>query len=287
MNQNNGNQIGYRNFASPLSDAGSVELPYSGTYDNPGYEPSCRRVHAYDIGGTLAGAKGRDEAIRQSLGLEADADIKKVLFTDTEMTKRISEAQEKGILEGDITVNSLDGVVDQLSGEQDTGEEAVLITVGTYQMARSFLHGAKLEDYVSALVTSEEAESGNKKTVDVFVRTYERLREKGQEIATYCDDSENDALAAVEASRTIEGKYGKGFKVYLIKKDAADDELGKNDNGYIVIRSIADKGLYDHGINQENQSKETEASETDGSDDSGDSDDEDESDSSGEGGSSE
>lgn len=236
----------YRNLASPLSDAGTVQLPYSGEYHNPGYDPDKQgNVHGYDIGGTLAGAKGRDEAIRKILDLAPDADVKKVLFEDPEMTRKISEAQEKGILNGDFEVNSLDGVTDQLSEEYASDEDAVMITVGTYQMARSFLHGAKLEDYVSALVTSEEAGTGNKKTVDMFVNVYTKLIKKDKTMVDYCDDSEADALAAVEASRKVEMIYGKGFKVYLVKKDAKEEELGENEKGYIVIRNISEKRKYE------------------------------------------
>ena len=232
----------YQNFPSPLSNAGEVKLPYSGTYHNPGYNPSTPgNVHAYDIGGTLAGAKGRDDAIRRILSLSPDADIKSVLFNDDNATRRISKAQEQGILKGEFNVDALEGVVNQLSVEQSFGEDAVMITAGTYQMARSFLYGARLEDYVSALVTSEEAETRNKKTVDIFVRAYEKLQEKGKIIQTYCDDSEGDAKAAVEASNIVENRYGKGFTIYLIKKDATEEELGPNKTGYTVIRSIDEK----------------------------------------------
>lgn len=232
----------YRNLASPLSDAGTLELEYSGTYENPGYKPKGSVVvHAYDIGNTLANTNGRDESIKKILGLAPDSNIKNLVFADQEATRKISQAQEKGILSGEIAVCSLDGVISHLEKEKSRGEDSVMITVGTYQMARSLLHGAGLSEYVAALVTSEEAGSGNRKTVDVFVRTYDSLRAKGRILETYCDDSEADAKAAVEASRIAESRYGKGFTVYLVKKNASDDALGPNEKGYFVIRSIAEK----------------------------------------------
>ena len=207
----------YRNFASPISDRGIVQLPYSGEYNNPGYSGSPGKiVHGYDIGNTLADAQGRDEAIRIRLGLEPDADIKKQLFNDTEFTRAVSRAQEEGIMNGEIIVNPLDHVVDQLSAEKSVGEDSVLITVGTYQMARSFLHGADLEKYVTALVTSEEAGSGNKKTEDMFLRTYDILRENGKTMVSYCDDSEGDVKAALEASKLLQDSYGQGIGLYHI-----------------------------------------------------------------------
>ncbi|MDP2749495.1 MAG: HAD family hydrolase [Nanoarchaeota archaeon] len=231
----------YRHFASLLSGQ-IIRLPYSGDYESPGYKPgNSGVVHGYDLGGTLANAAERDNAIIKILWLEPNADIKKQLFNDKDATRNISRAQEDGILNGSIRVDALDGVVEQLAREQERGEDRVLITVGTYQMARSFIHGAKLEDYVSALVTSEEANAGNQKPVETFLRVYEKLREKGQIMATYCDDSEKEAKAALEASKLIGEKYGGGFTVFLIKKDAKDNELGLSDSGCIIIRSIKDK----------------------------------------------
>ncbi|MDP2749774.1 MAG: hypothetical protein Q8O89_03000 [Nanoarchaeota archaeon] len=231
----------YRHFASLLSGQ-IVRLPYSGDYESPEYKPgNSGVVHGYDIGGTLANAAERDDAVRKILGFEPDADIKNLLFNDQEATRNISRAQEEGILNGSIRVYALDGVVEQLTKEQEMGKDRVLITVGTYQMARSFIHGAGLENYVSALVTSEEANTGNQKAVETFLKVYERLKEKGKTMETYCDDSEKEAKAALEASKLIEEKYGNGFTVFLIKKDAKDEELGLSDNGYFVIRSIKDK----------------------------------------------
>ena len=244
----------YQNFASPISSAGEVMLQYTGTYNNPGYHPGgSGKVHGYDIGGTLAGAKGRDDAIRQILGLDPKADVKKVLFTDDDMTVQISQAQEVGLKKGAFSVNSLDGVVSQLAKEMANDEDAVAITVGTYQMARSFLHSGRLEDYITALVTSEEAGTGNKKTVGIFLETYVALRSKGRVMVDYCDDSVKDAQAAVEASRIVENKYGVGYIVYLVKSDATDEELGMHDDGYVIIRDISDKGKYDEKVSGEGE----------------------------------
>lgn len=231
----------YENLASLLHEERAT-LPYSGECTFPKYGPGrSNTVHGYDIGGTLAGAENRDKAIREILGLDEDSDIKKVLFQDPEATKKISQAQERGIRDGSIRVNPLEGVIEQLEEEREKGEDRVLLTVGTNQMARSFINGAGIESYVSALVTSEEANTGNRKTPDMFQRAYEQLRARGKTLTTYCDDSEKDAMAAVEASRTVEHRYGQGFKVFLLKRDASADELGLNPKGYIVIKSIGDK----------------------------------------------
>ncbi|HIJ10989.1 TPA: hypothetical protein HA278_02935 [Candidatus Woesearchaeota archaeon] len=234
----------YRDFTSLLSGE-RVSLPYSGEYENPAYQSGASSiVHGYDIGGTLASAQNRDIAIREILGLEDGEDIKSSLFVDSDVTRRVSTAQEEGIKTGKIKVDALDGVVEQLSEERDKGEDRALVTVGTYQMARSFIYGAGLEDYVTALTTSEEAGTGNQKTVEMFVDVYERLKERGKTMKTYCDDSERDAKAAVEASKIIEERYDDGFTIFLVKRDAEDEEVGLNQDGYIVIRSIRDKSQF-------------------------------------------
>ncbi len=219
-----------------------VSLPYSGTYRRPSYQPgSSPAVHGYDIGGTLADARERDSAIRAILSLPPDADIKNCLFVDEKATKRISRAQEEGIMAGNITVDALDGVVEQLTAERERGEDCVLITVGTYQMARSFMYGAGLGEYVTALTTSEEARTGNTKTAEMFLRVYDALKQRGKTLVTYCDDTEQDALAAVEAGRIVQDREGSGFTVFLIRKDAEEHELGRNKAGYVVIRSVREK----------------------------------------------
>ncbi len=235
---------GYQDFTSLLAGE-RVHLPYSGDHTNPPYRPGASSsVHGYDIGGTLASAENRDTVIRGILGLEANADIKSLLFVDPDATRRISSAQEEGIQTGRIKVDVLDGVVEQLREERARGEDGTLITAGTYQMARSFIYGAGLEDYVTTLTTSEEAGAGNQKTVEMFLKVYERLIEKGKSMETYCDDSENGAKVAVEASRIVEKKSGPGFTVFLVKRDALDEELGPSRDGYIVVRSIRDKNKF-------------------------------------------
>jgi len=232
----------YKNLPSLLSDESNINLPYSqGIYHNPGY-PTSGIVHGYDIGGTLASAKNRDRVIREILGFKPGMDIKSVLFKDPELTAKISYAQEKGILNGEIAIEPLEGVIEQLEKEWARHEDTIAITVGTYDMARSFLHGARLSDYIAALVTSEEAGVGNEKTDSMFMRIYERLKEKGQTMVSYCDDSERDAMAAARVSRYFGRKGEKEFKVYLVKADASDEELGPNEAGYTVIRSIDEKG---------------------------------------------
>ncbi|MBI2665109.1 HAD family hydrolase [Candidatus Woesearchaeota archaeon] len=233
----------YRHFPSPLSE-GMISLPYSGEHSSPVYHPRSEIVHAYDLGGTLASAVDRDEVIRK---LTRESDIRSKLFIDVDFTKKVSQAQEQGIRIGEISIAALNGVVKQLQFEASAGEEAVMITVGTYQMARSFIHGAGLEGYVSALLTSEETGTGNKKTTDILVRAYEAIRARGARIVDYCDDNVNDIMAAVDASKEIEKRYGYGFEVYLIAdndvitNDTQGLQLGRTEQGFSVIRSILEK----------------------------------------------
>ena len=236
----------YRHFASPLSE-GLVRLPYSGEYFNPGYVSrdtlGMREAHGYDIGGTLASASDRDAVIRR---LTRREDIRSDLFNNPDFTRQVSQFQEEGIRSGQITVAALEGVVSQLDGEKAKGHDTVLITVGTYQMARSFIHGAGLEDYVSALVTSEEAGTGNMKTKEMFLQAYKALMAKGAVLVDYCDDVAAEAIAAVRASQEIERTYGRGFQVYLVMREAADSQVGRTPQGYTVIRNISEKGQYDY-----------------------------------------
>ncbi len=217
----------------------NVSLPYSEDYRNPGYIPGCSGiVHGYDIGGTLAAAEQRDRVIKELLDLDPDVDLKQLLFDDPRLTKNISQAQEEGIRSGKIKIQALDGVVEQLEKEQARGEDRILLTVGTYQMAKSFIYGAGLHDYVSALVTSEEARTGRQKTPQMFIAAYERLRKRGKRLVDYCDDSKSDAQAASQASRYLQDRYGSGFSVYLVDPGRTTKQDSKD---YTVISSLAEK----------------------------------------------
>ncbi|MFC1723949.1 hypothetical protein ACFL0V_07470 [Nanoarchaeota archaeon] len=241
----------YKNFASPISDKGPHELPYSGVYHNPGLTlEDTNKIHAYDIGGTLAKAHERDTKIKQLLGLPIDENIKSCLFSNPTMTKKISEAQEQGILSGAITIDTLDGTVAQLSKEKKKRNKILALTVGTYQMARSFLHGAKLEEYIDNLVTSEEAAHqlsipANRKTAEMFISTYTKLAGKyGKGFSSYSDDSERDIKAALKAREILVQRYGQQagfFPIYHVKPEASDNELREDSSGVIKIRSILEK----------------------------------------------
>lgn len=229
----------YADFANPMCETGRYYLPMSGQVNLPEYKPLGTDVYLTDFGGTVAGAKQRDKVIRAKLGLADEANVKNVL-TDYDLGKRVSQAQEEGIESGEIEVNPLEGVERHLEYVKSMGVNVVGATVGTRQMARAFIRGAGLDDYIDSMVTSEDLGTGDKKTPGMFVQIYEALRKHNQRIGSYRDDSKKDALAAVGGSRIIQERYQDGFTVFLIDENATDEELGMSDEGYVIVRSIVE-----------------------------------------------
>ena len=238
----------YQHIGSPVGER-TIHLPYSGSYRNLGFDTSKitrEAIHAYDIGGTLANAQKRDQVIRETLRLEGE--VKELLFKDTELTQRISEAQALGIASGKITVRPWDGVVEQLVKEREEGYGTLAITVGTYQMARSFLGGARLTQYMDGLITTEEASlygvDVSKKTEELFILTYTKLVDKfGMPIVSYTDNNVAEVHAAIAARKELVKRYGEiaKFPVYHLKTNATEEELGQTSTGHIVIRTIKEK----------------------------------------------
>ena len=231
-----------------------TDIPYSGKVERPAFIHSfpSDAVHGYDIGGTLASATNRDKVIRDLLGLVPDADVKQCWFRDEEMTRRISLAQEEGILSGKINVEALPGVFPQLARQRLCGCGILAITVGTYQMGRSFLYGAGLEQAVDGLVTTEEAialgvtpaSKAHKKTPELFVAVSTALADgQGLHLASYTDNSLDDAVAAVKARELLLQRYGTKafFPIYFVRGDTDHSELGETASGFIVISSLQDK----------------------------------------------
>jgi len=201
----------------------------------------------------LVNMEGRDDYVIQNLnpkyGLKPGDNIKELLFEDEEYTREVSRLQRQGIKSGEIEVYPLKGVEEQLMYERSRGDKIFLFSVGTDEMVKSCIEGAGLEKYIDEIYSSEQAGTGNKKTVKMFLEAYEELLKQGQRIESYCDDTLKDVEEAVKASE----KIGEGFKVYHINKDATDDGLGDTEKGYTIISSISEK---DNNSEQEGDTDE-------------------------------
>jgi hypothetical protein len=258
----------YEAFGSPLSPVGVVNLRYSGPVYNPGFKPSTEYVDeygqnqqfsptidAYDIGGTLASPKNRDVVIRKLLGLDVDADVKKCFFKDLDMTTKISKAQRQGIESGQIVVTPYEEVKYELN-KVSPFRTNLAITVGTNEMATSFLEGAGLVNgssginYIDGLITTEEAfhygiGQPDRKTPGLLIAVGAALAEKyGVPLSTFSDDTIEDALAAAEARDELVRRFGKeaDMQVFLIKRDATEDQLGMTDEGIVVASDLSKRG---------------------------------------------
>lgn len=249
----------YHPIALPLAGEGIGRLPYSGVYFNqtvrrdtpPMRQELVQGLHAYDIGGTLVDTIERDRTLEEMFSLPENG-IKRALFKNRELTRLISNAQELGILSGDINTPPCDGVVEQLEKEKAEGYGILAVTVGTYAMARSMLYGARLLPRVDGLVTTEELIDGTfdptHKTQKMFEMIGHTLAEYyGQALKSYTDNSLVDAKAALAARETLVKEYGRNahFPIYFVHPTATDEELGETDFGVVVIRKITEKGERD------------------------------------------
>ena len=252
----------YRSIALPLSAniSGVITFPYSGIHFNPPFRkdtpPMCRGpvqgLHAYDIGGTLVDTTERDRTLEALFSL-SDGGVRENLFRNPELTRLISNAQELGILSGDINTPPCDGATEQLERERTEGYGILALTVGTYAMARSMLYGAKLLPKVDGLVTTEELIDAEFDPTQKTQRMFELIGRTlavyhGQTFKSYTDNSLDDARAAIAARETLAREYGRNahFPIYLVHPTATDDELGETDFGAVVIRRITEKGERDN-----------------------------------------
>lgn len=234
-------------------------LPYSGIVFNPpfrGETPSMRReltqgLHAYDIGGTLVDTTARDRTLEEMFSLSNEG-VRENLFRNPDLTRLISNAQELGILSGNINTPPCDSATEQLERERTEGDGILAVTVGTYAMARSMLYGAKLLPKVDGLVTTEELIDAEldptHKTQKMFkIIGHVLAQYYGQALKSYTDNSLDDAREAIAAREALVKEYGRSgyFPIYFVHPTATDEELGETDFGAVVIRRITEKGTAD------------------------------------------
>ena len=218
---------------SVMLEEGIHDLPYSSVRVNltPFNTDSPVGYHIYDIGNTLLSMGERDKVIRELLGYNP----KDVMFYDHQQTRDISNLQRTLIERGEIFLPALEGVVDQLSIEEQRREYAVALTSGTVEMSHAAISFSTLAPYIKGCLTTEETETGRSKSYDMFLRLSDLL---DAPILTFCDDSEQAVVEAMKVSKQL-SKQGRGFAVYLI--DNNNKKPTTREDGIKVIKSLGEK----------------------------------------------